>query len=151
MLNLAKQAGGLCVLFALTLTGCDGGDDSAGSTHAAGTQFELVASWTNNFDGVETISADTWDTGFPVVAISSFDNDENWVVVQSPADDEYTPNQYSKIVWTDLEGDLVYYCTVSFGLVTLEEAEASPDGSDASAPLDGGCNGFAWTQLTTND
>jgi hypothetical protein len=151
MMNVAKQTGGLCILFALTLAACDSGDDTAESGNAAQAQLELVGSWTNNFDGTETITADTWDNGYSVLSVSSYDNDDNWVVIQSPADDEYTPNQYSKVVWTELEGGVAYYCTASFGLETLEEAEASPDSSDASAPLDGGCNGFPWTQLTLND
>ena len=148
LMDFAKQTGGLCILLALSLAACDSGDDSADSGNAAMSQFELVGSWTNNFDGAETITSDSWDNGYSVVSISSYDNEDNWVVVQSPADDEYTPNQYSKVVWTDVEAGVAYYCTVSFGLATLEEAEASEDNSDASAPLDGGCNGFAWTQLT---
>jgi len=112
--------------------------------------IELIGSWTNNYDGTETITEDSWDNGYSVLTIASFDNEDNWAVVQSPADDEYTPNQYSKYVWTELDAGVVFYCTVSYGLETQEEAEASEDTSDDSAPLDGGCNGFAWTQLTAN-
>ncbi len=142
MTNLAKQTGGLFILLAVALTACDGGDDPV--------ELELIGSWTNNYDGTEIITADTWDNGYSVLTVSSYDNDDNWVVVRSPADDAYTPNEYSKYVWTDVAGGIVYYCTVSFGLETQEEAETSANNSDPSAPSDGGCNGFAWTELSAN-
>ena len=150
MMSIAKQAGGLCLLLSLSLSlfACDSGDDSSSSSATAATELELIGSWTNNYDGTETITEESWDNGYSVVSVSSYDNDANWIVVQSPEDDEYTPNQYSKYVWTEEDAGVVYYCTVSYGLATLEEAEASEDNSDASAPLDGGCNGFAWTELT---
>ena len=151
MMKLAKQTGCLCLVFSLMFVACDSGGDSSGSGASATTQLELTGTWTNNYDAVETITEDSWDNGYSVLAVSSYDNEANWAVVQSPADDEYTPNQYSKYVWTEPDAGVAHYCTVSFGLVTLEEAEASEDNSDSSAPLDGGCNGFAWTQLTLSD
>ena len=150
MMNALKQTGGLCILFSLLLVACDSGDDSSSSSSTTTTELELIGSWTNNYDGTETITEESWDNGYSVVAISSYDNDQNWAVVQSPEDDEYTPNQYSKIVWTEEDAGVVHYCTVSFGLDTLEQAEASEDTSDNSAPADGGCGGFPWTSLTAN-
>ena len=150
MMSIAKQTGGLFLLLSLSLSlfACDSGDDSSSSSATAATELELIGTWTNNYDGTETITEESWDNGYSVLSVSSYDNDANWIVVQSPEDDEYTPNQYSKYVWTEEDAGVVYYCTVSYGLATLEEAEASEDNSDASAPQDGGCNGFAWTELT---
>ena len=148
MLSFTKQTGGLCLLLSLSLMACDSGDQSSGGGSSAVAALELVGTWTNNYGSTETVSETTWDNGYSALSIASYDNDDNWVVVQSPPDDEYTPNQYSKYVWTEEEAGVVYYCTVSFGLATLEEAEASEDTSDPSALTTDGCGGFAWTQLT---
>jgi hypothetical protein len=81
--------------------------------------------------------------------IVSFDNDANGLIVQSPPDDAFTPNQFARQAWTepDAEGSF-YYCTVVFGLETLEAAEADTTEADPSDPAQGGCGGFAWTLLT---
>jgi hypothetical protein len=170
MIRLPSQAVGLLIALSLVAAGCSGGggdpavgdadpqiDTAAPSDTGApgdtavgptGDGFELVGVWTNNYGGTETFTEDAWDSGFGVVAISSYDNDANWVVMQSPEDDEYTPNQYSKTVWLEEEEGVVYTCTVSYGLETLEEAEEAEDTSDATDPLNVGCKGFGWTQLT---
>ena len=68
-------------------------------------------------------------------------------VVQLPEDDEFNPNKYSRYVWTEPTNESFYYCTVDFGLETLDEALMSTTQADPSDPETGGCGGFAWTKL----
>lgn len=97
--------------------------------------------------GREEITSSFWGAGVVV----EFSNTERWVVTQNAADAEYSPSKFNKIVWTELAEDgSFFYCTVDFGLDTLELAKGSEKVADASAPADGGCGDFAWTQLIDN-
>ena len=120
-------------LFTLALSAC-GGDDEP---------FALVGSWANNFGSDELITETAWDR----TTIVEFDNDARWVITQNPADDMFNPSKFNKIVWTQPEGERLYYCWVDFGLDTAEAAKASTKTADASSPATGGCGGFAWTRL----
>ena len=61
MMSIAKQTGGLCLLLALSLSlfACDSGDDSSSSNATAATELELIGTWTNNYDGTETITEES--------------------------------------------------------------------------------------------
>jgi hypothetical protein len=145
MIRFLWQAGGLLATLTLVMTGCELGDDGSGDSSPGA--FELAGTWSNNYGGTETFTETEWDSGFGVMAIASYDNHANWVVMQSPEDDEYTPNLFSKTVWLEEEEGVVYTCTVAYELDTIEEAEAAKDTSDATDPLNEGCKGFGWTQL----
>ena len=110
--------------------------------------IEIMGTWTSNFGSTERITVDRF-IGYSTQAIIDFDNTMNFMVTQSPPDDAFTPDKFSKTVWTDLENDSFFYCTVAFGLDTAEQAKTSTQTADASNPETSGCGGtFPWTKLT---
>lgn len=116
-----------------------------GATACGGDEIETVGTFTSNFGGTETITADAWNGS----AIVEFDNDMNWVVTQTPADSEFNPNLFNRLEWTDLADDgSFYYCFVVFGQDTAELARTSTLTADSSDPDNSGCGGFSWTKLT---
>ena len=124
-------------LIALTaLVGCDGGP------------IEINGTFTSNFGGTETITEETWDNGFSTTTVEDWDNSANWVVLKNPSDAMFNPDQYSRVVWTEEIDGAFHYCTVAFGLDTLEAAQTSTQTADASNPDMSGCGGFSWTKLT---
>ena len=67
--------------------------------------LEVAGIWNDNYGGWVITDDSNWghDT------IHQFDNEANWVITQSPADNLYTPNQYSKVVWTEPAADGVWW------------------------------------------
>jgi len=166
---------GLSLLLCLLCAGCDSGDSASGNADvspaadiadvspaadiaAAGDVamdaegpslgFELAGTWTNNYAGTEVISDVEWDNGYSVMTVGQYDNEANRVTLQSPADDEFSPNLFTLTVWVEEDAGVVYSCTIAFGFETQEEAMAAEDTSDAADLLNAGCGGFGWTQLT---
>jgi hypothetical protein len=105
--------------------------------------LEVAGTWASNFGFDETISETSWGSA----TIVRYDNDDNFAVMQQPADDMFNPSKFSKVVWTEPMLDRFFYCTVDYGLATAAEAEASTKSADASDPANGGCGGFSWTRL----
>ena len=108
--------------------------------------LEIRGSWASEW-GSESISSHMWQTA----AVVEYDNEANVALTQMPPDDEYNPNQFSKLVWTEVEAGAFYYCTVAYGQETLEDARGAEDTADRD-DLDGaGCGGFPWTELSPED
>lgn len=118
-----------------TLTACGGGP------------IEITGTFTTPF-GMETITEETWNNGFTTTTIEDWDNGDNWVVIKNPADDMFNPSKYARIVWTEEVDGKFHYCTVDFGLETLEAAQTSTQTADSSDPDNSGCGGFPWTAMT---
>ncbi len=111
--------------------------------------IEIAGDWGDNYDTSHVVTNTTWSMGQSVLTIATFDNSTNTAVAQSPEDDQYSPNLFSKIVWTEIDNGVFYFCTVAFKKDTQEEAEAAEDTSDSSDPDNGGCGGgYAWTKMT---
>lgn len=127
-----------CLVFA---SGCGGNGDDDDGMVATGS-LEVAGTWASNFGTDETITDDVWGAA----AIVKFDNRENYAITQQPADDEFNPNKFSKVVWTEPSGDRFHYCIVDYGLDTAEEAENTTKTAD-QADLTAGCGGFPWTRL----
>ncbi len=122
-----------------------GGGSSTGGLGGEGTSggdLEVEGSWTGDF-GDETISAEAWNG----TAIIEFDNDENRAITQNADDAEYGPSQFNVIVWTEPADGSFAYCTVDYGLETLDAAHASTKTADAN-DLEAGCDGFPWSTLS---
>ncbi len=135
----------LLALLVLLSINCstDQGDDFGGdSADEAG--IEVAGYWTSNFGESEIIDATSWNDAVVV----SFDNEDNYAILQNRSDAEFFPGKFSKVVWTESEYDSFYYCTVDFGRETREAAERSEKRADASDPEKGGCGEFAWTKLS---
>lgn len=108
--------------------------------------------YTNQFDGVETITPTTWGFAGLEQTITRWDNDANWAITQNPDDAEFSPGSFNKIVWLDPDADgTFFYCTVDFGLETEAQALDSAATADAAAPLERGCGQAPWTQLTPTE
>ncbi len=84
-----------------------------------------------------------WDAA----AVVEWDNEGNWAVLQNPEDDPWNPGKFSKVVWTDVDGETFWMCTVAFGLDSADDAVAAEDVSDAGDPATGGCSDFPWTRF----
>lgn len=122
-------------------------DDTGTGDATAANEIEIAGTWDNDFDGTETIDDTSW-TSFTTVSIIEFDNATNVAITQNPPDDEFNPDAFSRVVWTEPEADGFWYCIADFGLATVEDARASTAMADDTDPATGGCGGFAWTRLT---
>ncbi|MEZ4318961.1 MAG: hypothetical protein R3F61_15710 [Myxococcota bacterium] len=122
-------------LFALA---CTGGDTS---------DLEIVGSFSDNFGGAHTITADTWTMdGAGVFHITTFDNDADFLIAQNDANNEYNPDLWSRMDWFDA-GTTLWFCQSAFDAATEADALATA-AADPSDPATTGCGGFSWTQLT---
>jgi len=123
------------------------GDDDADKD-----PIEIAGSWEYEIGGdpvTEVIDDQSWDLVFTVADVVEYDNEDNWAVLYMPSDldEALGPETYQRVVWTEPDDGVFYYCTVEFGLETLDEALASDAEADDS-DLDGeGCNGFPWTMM----
>lgn len=128
----------------LGLFACGDDEETPPIVEPLETDIELVGSWDSAFGTTDVITAAKWGT----TDIRDHDNAANWAVVQSPADDAFSANQFAKYVWTTPAADRsFYYCTVDFGLDTLDAAKNTTKVADASSPDTGGCGAFPWTKL----
>lgn len=121
------------------------GADAAGDTVGQGVALHGV--WSTNFGGYSEISEQKWDDA----TVHTWNLDGRWAVTQNPANDQYNPSKFNRMVWTAPVGDSVYVCTVAYGLGTAQLALDSTATADATAPDASGCGGFAWTKLTKTD
>ncbi len=116
--------------------------------------FELIGVYDTNHNAEVTITADEWITDSPdypalELSVVEFDNDENFAITQNAADAEFDAEKFNKEVWTEPDGDGVFYhCTVDYSLDTAEEARTTSETADDTDPESGGCGDFAWTKLT---
>lgn len=147
----------LLVLFlAVALSACGDDDDDTNGDGAGDTiedEIEIAGVYESNFGSVETITNETWTmTGDDMTVVSkidSYDNDARVVITQSADDAEFAPGTFNRIEWTaPAEDGSFYYCTVTFGAESAEEALTSDDVADSADPANGGCGGFEWTELS---
>ena len=117
-----------------------GGGGEAGTGAVQG-PLEIIGSWDNNFGGEDIITATEWSSFGAPSNIVEYENDANVVYTESGG-------TFSKIVYTDVETDSFYYCTIEYGKATLAEAIASTKVADSSDPDASGCGSFSWTKNT---
>jgi hypothetical protein len=127
-------------------------DGSGGSSGSSSDSIEIEGTWTASFldmeIGDEVISDDAW-TGFSTQTIVEFSNEENYAIWQNPDDAMYNPSMFGRNVWTEIEGDSFYYCTVAF---MSETAEATADDAETADEndLETGCGAMSspWNEMT---
>lgn len=107
--------------------------------------LEVVGEWDTNFGTSETITETTWGDFQNVVY---FDNDANVAVTQNAEDADFDPGLYNRIEWTEIEADVFYYCTATFGEESEQAALESSATVDSSDLEGAGCGGFSWTMMT---
>jgi hypothetical protein len=132
--------------------GCGDDDDDKKGENASGSgsasEIEIAGTWAGEFDDTEVIDSDTWEFSYASAEIVDFDNSKNVAITKNPADAEYDPGKYNKIVWTEPKDGEFYYCTVDFGLDSVAEAKASEAEADETDLDEIGCGGFAWSKLS---
>ncbi len=124
---------------------CGDDEDDTNPTTAG---IEVAGTWTSSFGGDVVITDTTW-TDMVAQKVVKFDNTKNSVITLTPATvpEGYTPNVFSRTLWTETVAGVTNVCTVDFNLATQAEAEASTTTANAN-DLDKGCGGFGWTKLT---
>lgn len=109
-------------------------------------KIALIGTWDDTYGFSTTITKSTWGDA----TIVKFNNATRFAVTQNPADANWNPSKFNKLVWTAPQGNSFYYCTVDFGKDTAAEAENTANVAD-SADLDGkGCGGFPWTKYVAH-
>ena len=136
MRNFSKWTLMACSL----LVACGGTEDDDGDLPG---KIELVGLYASNFGFSEAITETKWGTA----TIVEFDNAMNFAITQQPADDQFNPSKFSKIVWTEPANGFFWYCTVEFGKDTADDAKGTTMTADSTDPANGGCGGFSWTRL----
>jgi hypothetical protein len=144
--SLAGSAGKMSTAGTTSEAGAGGAGGQAGGGGEAGTgalqgPLEIIGSWDNNFGGEDIITATEWSSFGAPSSIVEYENDANVVYTESGG-------TFSKIVYTDVETDSFYYCTIEYGKATLDEAIASTKVADSSDPDASGCGSFSWTKNT---
>jgi len=118
--------------------------------------------WTKNYAPVEVEG--TWDATFKGGEMAStevitpidwngqilvdHDNEANVAYTRNRPDAQFGPDLYNKIVWTELENGEFFYCSIAFGLETLDAARADMTMADDTDPFEGGCGNFGWTKMS---
>ncbi|HVR19309.1 MAG TPA: hypothetical protein VMS65_06430 [Polyangiaceae bacterium] len=136
---MTKSAIGLVFLSCVFLPAC--GDDEADS-------IEINGEWASDFMSTEVISDDSWTVDYGDGPASSeiveFSNLDNSAVLLA------ADGTYGLTVWTEISDDSFYYCGVSFGEATADDAANNAQNHDDTDPANGGCGDldFSWTKLT---
>jgi len=131
--------------FGIIACGDDESSNEGNNTNNEPQTLEVVGDWETNFGFDEAITETTWGSYQSVVF---YDNVVNVAVTQNFDDADFDPSLFNRIVWTEIQNNEFHYCTVTFGLETLELARDSDTTANAE-DLDGeGCNGFPWTKMT---
>jgi len=122
------------------------GGGSGGESGELLAPLSIAGSYEDDFGGTYTITSSQWLNPPAVYHISAYDNEERWIVAQNDEGNMYGPCRWSRYDWvTTAEG--LFYCTTVYDAETEQEAREA-EAPDASDPAEGGCNNFAWSQLT---
>lgn len=138
-------------LFVVNCTKNDDGDDGGEliiePPEIAVTKISLYGRWISNFGDPYRIINRTWGTSFGNDSIYHFDEDNKILITYLDEFSSFNPDTFSKIVWTEIENEEFYFCTIAFNLPSLEEALADDTVADSTDPSTSGCGGFSWTKL----
>ncbi|MEC9072785.1 MAG: hypothetical protein VX938_10415, partial [Myxococcota bacterium] len=125
------------------------GDKAGSGTNPTGGiwdrwDLEIAGVWLSSFGQAQTITTLAWNQDQTIV---TWDNDANTLVSQNTEDAPYYPGAFNRIVWTEQDDEGFWYCTVDFGVESLELVQAFDKVPDDTDPAVSGCGGFAWTRL----
>ena len=132
----------ICMMAVTLITACFNDDDENPSEG-----IEILGTWTSNY-GEETFTNTTFTFAYSSGSILEYDNINNYLFYKTSSTDEYNPDKFGKIVWTEPINNSFFYCTLVFGKDTLDEVKNDTAVADSSDPENSGCNGFPWTKLT---
>lgn len=118
-------------------------------------ELEISGTYTDNFAGFQSVGNEAW-VGFGsgdqlIFHVCSVDNEQNYLIAQNSAGNDYNPNMFSRFEWFGMNGQL-YYCQQVYDAASASEAadfNAHP-AADTSNVNDEGCGELGqhpWSQL----
>lgn len=137
--NIFSRIALLLFATALLISGCKDTEDTD--------SIIPNGSYTDNYGASHTFSETEWtDSWGNTFAVVKKNRSSDYVIYQNDAGNAYNPSKFSRVDFTEDSNENLYYCQIAYDKDTADEAEAvtTADRND----LDGGCNGFAWSQLT---
>ncbi len=108
--------------------------------------IELAGYWNDSWGGSHVIDNESWDQGYALFHIATYDNDANYAIAQNDERNDYNPSLWSRFDWYIEGGGRVWYCQTAFDAADLESAESTPAADPTSLAVSG-CGGFPWTEL----
>ena len=109
--------------------------------------LEIAGSYVDDWGIQHEVTDATWTMDESVFHVSSYSNDEEFLVAQNDAGNQWNPDLWSRFDWT-WDGQDLYYCQIAYDAVTEQDA-AGNTGADRS-DLAAGCGGFGWSRLIPN-
>ena len=107
---------------------------------------DIAGVWTDAYGTTHAIDAFAWDQGWTSFDVERYSNLDRVIIAQNAASAPFFPGLWSRFDWTEVAGD-VWYCQTAYDAVSAWDARQTP-AADPTDPANGGCGGFAWTQLT---
>ena len=109
----------------------------------------IIGSYEDEYMTAHEISAELWSQesadGTYRFEISSYNNEERWLVAQNSMENAFSAELWSRFDWIE-DGTGVWYCQTRFDALDEDEAMMSMM-ADAGDLMGMGCNGFPWTRL----
>ncbi|TVQ87265.1 MAG: hypothetical protein EA397_18275 [Deltaproteobacteria bacterium] len=105
--------------------------------------------WEDGFGGDHTVYEWSWTMGDSVFHITNYDAEERWIVAHNDAENDWSPEKWSRFEWVEADGSL-WFCQVRFDADTEDEA-LEAESADTTDPSSSGCGGFAWSELVVAD
>lgn len=148
---MLKNSFAIACLFSLAACGTENDDATPPPVVDPPATIEIAGEHCSNFGDTQTISVDSWRSvgeGYDsTYQVMSYSNEDNWAVIQNPADAEWDPSKFNAIVWTEPEDGVFYTCWAGVGFDAVDLINFEDLVFDISEPEIGGCGDFPWTKL----
>ena len=147
----------LYFIFILFILGCiacgESSDESSTNEDTVEvTEPEIIGNYMDDYMTSHVISASSWTQSFgegipSVFNFRKVDNEQDFLIAENDAMNEYSPSLFSRFDWVVVEGNL-WYCQIIFDAESAEAAEATP-AADPTDPSAGGCGMYPWSALSS--
>jgi hypothetical protein len=112
--------------------------------------LSIEGTYLDEFDTNHEITADTWTityvgTNPSVFHIAEIDEAQRYLVAQNDANNEYSPNLWSRFDWFFDSSNQLYFCQIAYDQASQEEASALNTANRDDLMM--GCAGFSWSKL----
>ena len=131
----------------------ENGDETAMSEAAeveitVATAHTFVGNWTDNWGGIFSFTPteinDSWGSVFHITQATG-----EYIVAQNGLSNDWNPGLWSRFDYYEDDSAQTYYCQTAYA-ADSEAAALATESSDTS-DLDGGCNGFSWSEFNFDD
>jgi len=135
----------LLIMLLVFITGCDN-ETSEKNDNDTEPVHEIIGRYSDSFGGPHIISNTVWDQGGMMgrFNIEFFDSENDVIIAQNDKNNEFSAEKWSRFDYL-IDSSKIYFCQIVYDLDTMQEA-IDATGADR-VDLDGGCNGFGWTEL----